>query len=129
MMDRHVGASLLRYLLDGTVPQLEQSRLKRTARRLYEDLRLIGETDVDFERDVAVTIPGIGIVTAPILATKNGRQFIVGVSGPLTPNLAPDPTLQDAKENQVGVPIRLVDDLVIGRNLPTASRSVLELLK
>jgi hypothetical protein len=129
MMDRHVGATLLRYLLDGTVPQLEQSRLKRTAHRLYEDLRLLGETDVDFERDVAVTIPGIGTVTAPILATKNGRQFIVGVSGPLTPNLAPDPTLQDAKENQVGVPIRLVDDLVIGRNLPTASRSVLELLK
>jgi hypothetical protein len=129
MMDRHVGATLLRYLLDGTVPQLEQTRLRRSALRLYEDLRLLGETDADFERDVPVTIPGIGTVTAPILATKDGRHFIVDVSGPLTPNLASDPTLQDAKENQVGVPVRLVDDLVIGRNLPTASRSVLELLQ
>lgn len=129
MMDRHVGASLLRYLLHDTEPQLEPARLERSARRLYEDLRLLGESGVDFERDVAVTVPGIGIVTAPILATKNGRQLIVGVSGPLTPNKASDPALQDAKENQVGVPVRLVDDLVIGRHLPNASRSVLELLR
>lgn len=129
MMDRHVGASLLRYLLHDTEPQLEPARLERSARRLYEDLRLLGETGVDFERDVAVTVPGIGTVTAPILATKSGRQFIVGVSGPLTPNKASDPALQDAKENQVGVPVWLVDDLVIGRHLPNASRSVLELLR
>lgn len=129
MMDRHVGASLLRYLLYGTEPQLEQSRLERSARRLFEDLRLLGEADVEFERNVAVTVPGIGTVTAPILATKNGRQFIVGVSGPLTPNRASDPVLQDAKENQVGVPVRLVDDLVIGRHLPNASRSVLEMIR
>lgn len=129
MMDRHVGASLLRYLLHDTEPRLEQARLERSARRLYEDLRLLGEAGVEFERDVSVTVPGIGTVTAPILATKNGRQFIVGVSGPLTPNKASDPALQDAKENQVGVPVRLVDDLVIGRHLPNASRSVLGLLR
>jgi ATP-dependent helicase YprA (DUF1998 family) len=129
MMDRHVGASLLRYLLHGTVPQLEDARLERSTNRLYEDLRLLGETDVEFERDVAIQLPGIGEVTAPILATKDGHRIVIGVSGPLTPNLAPDPALQDAKDNQVGVPIRLVDDLVIGRNLPSASRSVLELLQ
>lgn len=129
MLDRHVGASLLRYLLDGTVPQLEQARLDRSATRLFEDLRLLGETHVSFERDAPVSLAGIGTVTAPILATKGGRQFIVGVSGPLTPNLASDPVLQDAKENQVTVPVRLIDDLVIGRHLPHASQSVLELLR
>jgi hypothetical protein len=129
LLDRHVGASLLRYVLYGTVPQLEQGRLDRTTDRLFEDLRLLGEKGVSFERKAPVTIDGIGTVTAPILATKNGRRFVVGVSGPLTPNLAPDPTLQDAKENQVGVPVRLVDDLIIGRHLPHASQSVLELLR
>lgn len=129
MMDRHVGASLLRYLLHDTEPQLEQARLDRSANRLYEDLHLLGETDVEFERNAPVSVPGIGTVTAPILATKNGRRFIIGVAGPLTPNQASDPTLQDAKENQVGVPVRLVDDLIIGRHLPNASRSVLEMIR
>ena len=128
MMDRHVGAGLLRYLLYGTVPQLAPTRIDRSSHRLYEDLRLLG-ADIDFERNTPITVPGIGTVTAPILATKNGRQFIVGVSGPLTPNLASDPLLQDAKENQVAVPIRLIDDLVIARNLPNASTSVMEILR
>lgn len=129
MMDRHIGASLLRYLLHDTEPELEAARLERSARRLYEDLRLLGDAGVDFDLNVPVTVPGIGTVIAPILATKNGRQFIVGVSGPLTANKVSDPTLQDAKENQIGVPVRLVDDLVIRRHLPNASRSVLELLR
>ena len=129
MMDRHVGASLLRYLLDGTELQLDKARLDRSAGRLYGDLRLLGGTEIAFERNVPVSVPGIGTVTAPILATKNGRRFIVGVAGPLTPNKTSDPTLQDAKENQVGVPVRLVDDLVIRRHLPNASTSVLELLQ
>ncbi|MEU4603496.1 DEAD/DEAH box helicase [Kribbella sp. NPDC023972] len=128
-MDRQVGASLLRYLLYDKIPELDQTRLDSSTDRLYEDLRLLGETDVDFERAVPVSLPGIGTVTAPILATKGGRHFIVGVSGPLTPNLAPNPALQDAKENQVGVPVRLVDDLIIRRNLPHASQSVLDLLR
>lgn len=129
VLDRHVGASLLRYLLHGTVPVLEQARLGRSADRLFEDLRLLGEKDISFQRDVSVTLDGIGTVTAPILATKGGRRFIFGVSGPVTPNLASDPTLQDAKEHQVSVPIRLIDDLVIARHLPHASQSVLELLR
>lgn len=129
MMDRHIGASLLRYLLHETEPRLEQARLDRSARRLFDDLCLLGETDVQLDLDVPVSLAGIGSVRAPILATKNGRRFIVGVAGPLTPNLAPDLTLQDAKENQIGVPVRLIDDLVIRKHLPSASRSVLEFLR
>src|SRR5262249_39451583 len=37
LLDRHVGASLLRYLMDGTPPELDRARLERSADRLFED--------------------------------------------------------------------------------------------
>lgn len=124
LLDRKVGASLLRYLLDGTAPALDQERIDLSTGRLYSDLVGRGITGVTFDRDVAVTIAGIGTVTAPILATKGERCFIFGVHGPLTPNLATDALLNDAKENQATVPVWLVDDIEISRNLPSASSKV-----
>lgn len=124
LLDRKVGASLLRYLLDGTAPRLDEARLALSTDRLYRDLVGRDIAGVTFERDQQVSIAGIGQVVAPILATKGDRQFIFGVHGPLTPDLAPDLALNDAKENQTTIPVRLIDDIVISRNLPSASHQV-----
>jgi ATP-dependent helicase YprA (DUF1998 family) len=124
LLDRKVGASLLRYLLDGTPPALDQERLDLSSDRLYADLVGRGIPGVTFERNVLVQLTGIGTVTAPILAVKGDRRFIFGVHGPLTPSLATDPLLNDAKENQAMVPVWLVDDIEISRNLPSASAKV-----
>ena len=46
--------------------------------------------------------------------------------GPLTLDLAPTQELHDAKE--FGVPVMLVDDMVISRNLPFATSEVIKRL-
>lgn len=124
LLDRKVGASLLRYLLYGTAPRLDTARLELSTTRLFNDLEGRGISGVSFARDAVVNIAGIGKVTAPILATKGDRQFIFGVHGSLTPHLAPDPVLNDAKENQLTIPVRLIDDIEISRSLPNASLEV-----
>ena len=128
LLDRKVGASLLRYLLDGTVPTLDADRLELSTSRLYNDLVGRGIPDVTFERNASVSIAGIGTLTAPILATKGDRRYIFGVHSPLAPSLAPDKVLNDAMEYQVAIPVHLVDDIEISRSLPNASLSVEKVL-
>ena len=107
-LDRHVGASLLRYLLYGTLPALVSERLERSADKLFEDLARSGVEDVTFERNVSVNVEGIGTVVAPILVTKaQGQRAIIGVHGPLTPDVAPTVELHqgppgDLREGQAG---------------------------
>ena len=128
-LDRHVGASLLRYLLDGTLPMLSQQRLDRSADRLFEDLIRSGIDDVEFERNAVVIVEGIGNVPVPILATKaSGERALIGIHNPLTPDVAP--TLELHRVNQETFErVRLIDDLVIARSLPSASREVLEFVR
>ena len=123
LLDRHLGASLLRYLLRTEAPVLSQQRLDLAADKLCFDLQSRGLDGVTLERNVEVNVPGIGNVLAPILATKNGQQRIFAVHGPLTPSLAPTPQLARAKDLG-SIAVRLVDDIVIARNLPYASQLV-----
>jgi hypothetical protein len=71
---------------------------------------------------------GIGTIEAPILATTPSRQVIVGIHGPLTPDHPTDEVLQTANEFSISTPVLLVDEIVISRNLPHASRQVIEAL-
>lgn len=123
LLDRHVGASLLRYLIHGTPPLLDPARLQRSADKLFEDLVGRGIEGVTFERKAEVTIDGIGSFSVPILARKDDGEWIFGVHGPLTPDVAPNNELRDAKEYGA-VPVRLIDDMIIARNLPYASQVV-----
>lgn len=127
LLDRHVGASLLRYLLHGTLPAMDPIRLSRSAGRLYEDLTSLGLglEGVALTRDAVIDIRGIGSVDAPILATRAGQQWIVGVHGPLTRDLAPDAKLQEAKEYSTSVRVLLIDDTEITHSLPSASQRVI----
>lgn len=127
LLDRRIGASLLRYLLYDTPPVLDQVRLERSADRLFADLRSRLVEGVTFERNAVVPIDGIGDVVAPILARRGDQQWIFAVQGPLTRNVAPTEELNDAKEYS-SIPVRLIDDMVINRNLPFASGQVLQRL-
>jgi ATP-dependent helicase YprA (DUF1998 family) len=125
LLDRHVGASLLRYLLYGSLPAMDPARLSGSADRLHKDLTGLGLPDVDFTRDAVVDVPGIGPVVAPILATRDGQQWILGVHGPLTRDVAPDARLQEAKEYSTSVRVLLIDDTEITHSLPSASQRVI----
>lgn len=124
LLDRHVGASLLRYLVHGTKPTLNEERLERSADALYFDLssRI---SDVLFKRGCKIEIEGVGAVTAPILARRGDQQWIFGVHDPLSPGVPPTDELRRAKKSG-NVPVHLIDDMVISRNLPFASGQILQ---
>ena len=124
-LDRFVGASLLRYLLHGEEPFLDQARTERSTNRLFEDLTRHGLEAVEFQRRMPIQILGLGDVIAPIAAIKGDRTLIIGTHGPLTPDYPADPVLRDAKEFSVSTPVELVDDILIGQNLPAASLQVI----
>ena len=124
LLDRKIGASLLRYILYGTIPTLDQSRLDLAAEKLYTDLDSRDLRGVEFTRKAMVDIAGIGTIKAPILATRGTQQWIIGVHGPLTLDVPPTKELHDAKEFG-GSQVLLIDDMVISRNLPFATSQVL----
>jgi hypothetical protein len=126
LLDRYLGASLLRYLVLGEEPVLDKRRLEQAADRLHTDLCRHGLDGVEFERNSGIDIPGIGTMEVPILARSNGRDVIVGIHGPLTPDHAADERLREAKEFGAVVPVLLVDEIVVSQNLPHASQQVIE---
>jgi len=128
LLDRHLGASLLRYLAFDEEPKMNQQRIEQAVDRLHVDLSRQGIDAVEFLRGEKVEIPGIGTVEAPVLVRSPGRQFVVGVHSPLTPDQPNDDSLIEAKEFGTAVPVRLVDEIVISQNLPMATKSVLEMI-
>lgn len=128
LLDRHLGASLLRYLVFGEDPVLDRARIERAADRLYGELCRHGLDGIEFSRNTAIDVPGVGSVEAPIVAQSNGRQVMIGIHGPLTPDHPADQALRDAKEFGAAVPVFLADEIVIARNLPWASQQVIAAL-
>jgi hypothetical protein len=124
-LDRHLARDLLLYLLQGHLPQLDEQRAMRAASMLAEDVRRQSDGALQVQTDVAVSIPGVGDVTAPILVeADDGRQFIVAVSHPLSAHASPNEELREVAEFSP-VPVLLLHDLRIRRSLPSATREVL----
>src|SRR4051794_38677201 len=95
-MDRQVGEVLLRYLLYGTEPKWELSRLEASRDILFEDLKQKEIPGVTVRRKYPVCIYDSVKVIAPIyIARPNGGSVIVDVSGALTPGVPADSTLAE----------------------------------
>jgi hypothetical protein len=128
LLDRHLGASLLRFALYGTAPSVDPVRLDRSTDLLGEDLVRHGIENIRVERKATISVPGAGNVTAPILITTPLGQCIICLCGPLTPGEPSDETLRDLKEYSTTIPVVAVDELVVRRNLPAATTDLLERL-
>ena len=129
LLDRHLGASLLRYLLTGDPPTMTADRLEKSTDLLFQDLERQGVDGLLLERNQLLTLPGTGDVIAPILATLPTKaRFVIGLYGPLTPDHAQDVALNDLKEFSATVPVILVDELIVRRNLPRATSDLLSRL-
>jgi len=127
LLDRHLGASLLRFVLKGAAPTLSPDRVARSTDLLFEDLDRQGIDGLFLERNKRVAVAGLGDVVVPILVTNaSGAQFAIGLHGPLTPNEPTDAALRDVKEYSASLPVILVDELVVRRNLPTATAQIIE---
>ena len=127
LLDRHLGAGLLRYLIYGDFPTVDLDRLESSTTMLFEDLNRYGSIDFAVKMNHTVTLDGASAVLAPIyLERTDGRQFIIGLSGPLTPNVPADVTLGKVMKSSRSIPVLLYDEILVRRNLPSATNLVFE---
>ena len=124
LLDRHLGASLLRYLIDGSEPTLDPTRIDHATDVLLDDLLRLGHPLGTFRRNAPIDIPGFGHVTAPILAETQNQNIIIAVHGPLTPDHLDDPLLRDVQEFSTTTLVVPVDEIIIRQNLPRATQQV-----
>ena len=108
LLDRHVGASLLRFLVRGEHPDLNLERLNASTDLIFEDLLRQNIESITVKRNRSVTPPGLNReITAPVyVRRRDGAEFIVALHGPLTPNYPPDNDLRDLKN--CASPVRLL---------------------
>jgi len=128
LLDRHVAAELLEFLLTGTLADFDKDRLRESTALLYNDLLRQGYEGMTFQANGQITVKGKGKKTVPILATaEDGRQFVIALSAPLAinyPDAASVRDLQQTPESRIIV----VNELVVRGNLPAATREVRELM-
>ena len=97
---------------------------------LFEDLLRHDLSLVTIRRNYPLSLPGIGPITAPIhVAHGSGTQFIIALHGPLTPDEPPDAGLTEVKEFCSSVPLLLVDEMLVRRNLPAATSRLIGQVK
>jgi hypothetical protein len=130
LLDRHVGASLLRFLIHGTRPTVDSARMAASTDLLFEDLCRQHIHGLVIERNQSITPTGFPAVTAPIyVRNSNGSEFIVALHGCLTPDDPPDEQLRELKEFCPSVTVLLQDELVVRRNLPGATSALIGQLR
>ena len=122
LLDRVIGASLLRSLLEDTAPKFDAERFRRSTTLLFQDLERQGLDGLKLERNKRISVPGVGEAVVPILATTEaGKRLVIALHDPLTPDEPPDELLREIKEYAPALPVALVDELVVRRNLPRAT--------
>ncbi len=130
LLDRQVGASLLRYALTGSSAVLDPARLAASTDLLFED---VARQDIDglkVSRNHRLEPPGLEPVKAPIhIRRSDGVEFVAGLHSPLTPDDPPDDALRALKEFCPSVPVLLFDEILVRRNLPSATSRLIDLVR
>jgi hypothetical protein len=125
LLDRHIGAELVEYLLNGEHPEFNSERLRSSTALLYQDLQRQSPDGVQFELDVPVSFRGASLV-APIVANVARHRFIVALSGPLTPDHPADPAVAEFLTNGGDIRVIVENEFIVRGNLPSATRRVLQ---
>jgi hypothetical protein len=114
-------------VLDGKVPTLREERLERSRKRLVEDLRRQVESDITISADETVEVSEVGAVHAPILIEHaEGRQKMVDLHHPLTPNYVEDEQFRKASEVSSEVEVEMINELAVQKNLPSVTSRLLD---
>ena len=128
LLDRHVGAQLLQYLINGQLTEFSTSRLASSTALLGNDLQRQSVDGTQFDMEVPLQTNS-ETVTAPILATTaDGRRFIIALSAPLTPHHPADPSIS-VLDSTEGLPIIVENELIVRGNLPAATRRIMAALR
>jgi ATP-dependent helicase YprA (DUF1998 family) len=125
LLDRHVGAELVEYLLTGSLPDFDPQRLQASTTLLYNDLLRQGLSGVTLQASVVFPVAGPGTVEVPILAvTSIGQRFAITLSGPLTNDHPTVAGLPQFVEQSNELTLILVNELLVRGNLPAATRDI-----
>ena len=63
------------------------------------------------------------------MSVLTGAEFVIALHSPLTPDEASEDGLSELKEFSAALPVILVDELVVRRNLPSATASLLDRMR
>jgi hypothetical protein len=128
LLDRHVGAELVEYLLSGSIPMFDSARLKASTTLLYHDLLRQAMPDVTFTIGDTRSLNGRAI-EIPILATdKSDNRHVIALAGPLANNSPADADITKLAEHDKSLHVIIVNELLVRGNLPAATRDVLQRL-
>jgi hypothetical protein len=126
LLDRQLGAHLLRYLLTGDMQSFSEKRLQLAADLLANDLNRQAGDSLVIKRNETITIPGFEVIIVPILIVKeDGDQFLVDVTNPLMPNYPSNKKLSDLMEFSTS-PVLVIDELTIRNHLSSATLNILK---
>lgn len=126
LLDRHVGAELLEYLVTGDLPLFDSRRLAKSAELLANDIER-NDNSLRVERAVEIVVSKSDRLTAPIKITRpDGASFVVIISGPLEIDQPADPLARSLENNSDGIEVISINELAIRGNLPDATTKVLE---
>lgn len=124
LLDRHVGAQLLAYLIVGEESDFSEGRLEQSTTLLHHDLQRQSDGTVEFRAGVSVSSGGM-TVQAPILAEcAGGRRVIIALSGPLTTDYPADLGIRELRDNGGDIAVIVENELLVRGNLPAATRDV-----
>ena len=128
LLDRHVGAQLLHYLINGQLTEFSAGRLASSTALLRNDLQRQSIEGTRFDMDASLQTGG-RTVTAPILATTaDGRRIIIALSAPLTPHHPADASIA-VVESTEGLALIVENELIVRGNLPAATRRIMAALR
>jgi ATP-dependent helicase YprA (DUF1998 family)/Zn finger protein HypA/HybF involved in hydrogenase expression len=120
LLDRHVGRELLEYLITGQLPQFDAERLKSSTALLFKDLARQGDAEISYRENVT-----LGGMSAPILAMRrDGAQYFVALSGPLTEGHPADERLTSLAKQKGAPELVVINELLVRGNLPAATAEV-----
>jgi hypothetical protein len=129
LLDRHVAASLLRYLLTSALPTLDPERAAMSTALLFEDLQRQGLEGATFEMNAKTEVPGFGTLTAPIRARLDGgRTVVIVLHLPFAPAVPVAPEWAGPAEFSISPQVLPIDELAVCRNLPRVSAQIIEAL-
>ena len=123
LLDRHVGAQLISYVLDSQIVEFSTTRIDLSTALLCNDLNRQCTDGTQFQLNAPI-LSG----TVPILATStSGMRRIIALSAPLTPQKPADSSLNVCNPPE-GLEVIVENELVVRWNLPSATRRVLRKL-
>jgi hypothetical protein len=111
--------------LTGALPSFNPARVAGSTTLLYNDLLRQSDDSAQYEAGVTVSVAGLGKITVPILATrKDGQRLVIALSAPLTNDYAADEWVRQLVAKAPDLPVKVVNELVVRGNLPSATREV-----